>query len=82
MQHECALCGALFVLTPQKPGKINECQDCAIDVPRIQAAQGMDDTGVVDGFLKGEYPNGFASLRPGYKGGLDPSPADKAYGRA
>lgn len=32
MKRECIKCGEEFVLTPNKPGKINECQDCARDM--------------------------------------------------
>jgi len=71
MTKRCAHCGADFVLTPDKPGKIYECWDCAEDVPRINAAQSADLSGAVGGLLKAAYPNGFAALDPGYRGSVD-----------
>lgn len=45
MQHLkiCTICGDEFVLRPNKPGKINECPDCAKpDTPRYMACVTVD----------------------------------------
>jgi hypothetical protein len=34
---KCSICETEFVLTPDKPGKINHCFDCSEDVPKLMA---------------------------------------------
>jgi predicted nucleic acid-binding Zn-ribbon protein len=50
MRRECIKCGEEFVLYNGKPGLINECVDCASDIPVYLAQEGSDDTGVVEYF--------------------------------
>lgn len=48
----CKDCGTYFSPSPKKPGFINQCEDCAEDVPTYKAEQGTDDTGVVETVTK------------------------------
>lgn len=41
--RECIHCGETFELTPNKPGKINECPDCAKEVQVYYAEQTTTD---------------------------------------
>jgi hypothetical protein len=78
MTRNCAQCGASFILTADKPGRITDCLDCSDDVARVQAGQSADGTGVVDGLLRrGSYPIGYQAVTPGYRGNLDPHPLDR-----
>lgn len=43
----CVKCGEEFILRPNKPGRINECEICARDVPIYLAQQGGED-GIVE----------------------------------
>jgi hypothetical protein len=36
-KRKCRVCGTEFVLFPDKPGNINDCLNCAVDVPRKAA---------------------------------------------
>jgi hypothetical protein len=48
----CRDCGIDFIPIPNKPGFINQCEDCSIDVPVYKAEQGTDDSGVVETVTK------------------------------
>ena len=50
MKRECIKCGEEFNLYIGKPGLINECSECAVDIPVYLAQEGSDDTGVVEYF--------------------------------
>lgn len=50
---KCRDCGELFAYYHGKPGYINQCLDCATDVPIYIAEEGSDDTGVVEHLEKG-----------------------------
>lgn len=51
---ECINCGNEFLLHPGKPGRINECHECATDIPVYLAEEGSDDTGVAENIVKGK----------------------------
>lgn len=44
----CRDCQQEFALTPNKPGFINQCEECATDIPIYKAEQGTEDSGVVE----------------------------------
>ena len=48
----CKDCGTQFTPSPKKPGFINQCEDCAYDVPIYKAEQGTEDSGVVETVTK------------------------------
>lgn len=50
----CAVCDDEFVMYSGKPGLINQCPQCATDVPVYVAEEGSDDTGVAENIVKGK----------------------------
>jgi|CXWL01.1.fsa_nt_gi hypothetical protein len=48
----CRLCQSEFGLYHGKPGKIDECPDCASDIPVYIAEQGEGDDGTVETMTK------------------------------
>lgn len=46
--RECKDCGGQYQLTKDKPGLITVCWDCAVDIQKLVAEEGTDDTGVVE----------------------------------
>lgn len=48
----CRDCQIEFTPVPGKPGFINQCEDCATDIPRYKAEQGTEDSGVVETMTK------------------------------
>jgi len=51
---KCRDCGCEFRSFAGKPGYINQCEDCAVDVPLYRAEQGTEDSGVVETMIRGE----------------------------
>ncbi len=59
----CRHCKEEFTATADKPGFIDECADCAVDIPRVKAGQSEGLDGCVSGLLfRGKYPNGLWAL--------------------
>ena len=46
--RECKQCGNEYILSKSKPGLITVCWECAVDVVKLVAEEGTDDTGVVE----------------------------------
>lgn len=52
----CRDCSQDFTPVPNKPGYINQCWDCAVDVDIYRAEQGTEDSGVVETLTKKIIP--------------------------
>ncbi len=52
MTRTCSKCECDFTFFNGKPGKINECISCAVDVPVYFAEQGEGDDGSVETMTK------------------------------
>lgn len=48
----CRDCNQTFTTAPNKPGYVNQCWDCAVDVEIYRAEQGTEDSGVVETLTK------------------------------
>lgn len=58
----CRDCQTDFIPTPGKPGFINQCEDCAIDIPVYRAEQGTEDSGVVESMTTKERIKSISGL--------------------
>ena len=58
----CRDCRQEFTVTSNKPGFINQCEECATDVPQYKAEQGTDDSGVVETMTKGRRVKSVSGL--------------------
>ena len=56
---ECRDCGVEFQIHKDKPGYINQCADCATDVPKLIAEQNSSDDGVVESMTNNPISIGY-----------------------